>query len=191
MALRHAILAALLDGERSGYDLAKVFDASLANFSMATPQQLYRELDQMETAGLIDTRTVVQQRRPNKRVHSVTDAGRAALSAFIAEPAKPTVIRDDVLVKVQGMDGADEAAARSAVADGLEWSSAKLARYEALRAAMLAGRSEHAYLQEADRVGPYLTLMRGIAFEQENIRWAEFALAVIDRRSGDRVNADD
>ena len=33
--------------------------------------------------------------------------------------------------------------------------------------------------------------MRGIAFEQENIRWAEFALAVIDRRSGDRVNADD
>ena len=138
MALRHAILAALLDGERSGYDLAKVFDASLANFWMAAPQQLYRELDQMETAGLIDTRTVVQQRRPNKRVHSVTDAGRAALGVH-RRTGQATVIRDDVLVKVQGMDGADEAAARSAVADGLEWSSAKLARYEALRAAMLAG----------------------------------------------------
>ena len=37
-------MAALLEGEASGYDLAKVFDASVANFWPATPQQLYREL---------------------------------------------------------------------------------------------------------------------------------------------------
>ncbi|MFD6224221.1 hypothetical protein [Nocardia asteroides] len=30
--------------------------------------------------------------------------------------------------------------------------------------------------------GPYLTPPRGISFEQETIRWADFALSVIDRR---------
>ena len=42
MSLRDAVLVALLEGESSGYDLAKGFDASVANFWMATPQQLYR-----------------------------------------------------------------------------------------------------------------------------------------------------
>ncbi|MBF6167889.1 PadR family transcriptional regulator [Streptomyces gardneri] len=182
MALRNAVLAALLEGEASGYDLAKGFDASVANFWMATPQQLYKELERMAADGLIETRVVQQERRPNKRLHAITAAGRAALHEFVRAPAKPTAIRDEMMVKVQGMDVEDAPAVRAAVADKLEWSKAKLARYERLRSRLLNGRSEQAYLVEAERVGPYLTLLRGISFEQENIRWAEFALAVIDRR---------
>ena len=75
MSLRNAVMAALLDGESSGYDLAKAFDASVANFWICTPQQLYRELDRMETDGLITARTVEQERRPNKRLFSLTTGG--------------------------------------------------------------------------------------------------------------------
>ena len=60
MSLRDAVLAALLEGESSGYDLAKSFDASVANFWMATPQQLYRELDRLAEQGLIQARFVHQ-----------------------------------------------------------------------------------------------------------------------------------
>ncbi|MEV0342471.1 PadR family transcriptional regulator [Nocardia sp. NPDC050713] len=182
MALRNAVLAALLEGEASGYDLAKGFDASVANFWMATPQQLYKELERMAADGLIETRVVQQERRPNKRLHALTPAGRAVLREFIEAPPKPTAIRDEMMVKVQGMDVEDAPAVRAAVLDKLEWSKAKLARYERLRTRLLAGRSEQAYLEEAERVGPYLTLLRGISFEQENIRWSEFALSVIDKR---------
>ncbi|MEC3918319.1 PadR family transcriptional regulator [Nocardia sp. CDC160] len=182
MALRHAILATLLEGEASGYDLAKGFDASVANFWLATPQQLYKELERMAADGLIETRVVEQERRPTKRLHAITPAGRAALRDFIAEPSKPTAIRDEMMVKVQAMRTEDAPALRAAITDKLEWSKAKLARYERLRTRLLDGRSEQAYLAEADRIGPYLSLLRGIAFEQENIRWAEFALPVIDRR---------
>lgn len=183
MALRNAILAALLEGEASGYDLAKGFDASVANYWIATPQQLYKELERMAAEGLIDTTVVHQEKRPNKRLHSISPAGRAALREFVGEPAKPTAIRDELMVKVQGMETEDAPAVRAAVAEKLEWAKAKLARYERLRRRLLDGRSEQGYLEEAERVGPYLTLMRGISFEQENIRWAEFALAVIDRRT--------
>ncbi|WP_280497603.1 PadR family transcriptional regulator [Nocardia asiatica] len=187
MALRNAVLAALLEGEASGYDLAKSFDASVANFWMATPQQLYKELDRMAADGLIETRVVQQERRPNKRLHAITAAGRAALREFIAEPAKPTAIRDEMMVKVQGMDVEDAPAVRAAVAERMDWSKAKLARYERLRSRLLDGRSEPAYLAEIERIGPYLTLLRGISFEQENIRWSAFALSVIDRRMAARA----
>lgn len=183
MALRNAILAALLEGEASGYDLSKGFDASVANFWMATSQQLYKELEAMETQGLIAARTVEQDRRPNKRVYSLTEAGRAALREFTAQPAKRTAIRDELLVKVQSVDVGDAEAVRTAIADRLELARSKLARYDRMRARMLAGRTEEEYFDEAERVGPYLTLMRGRAFEKENIRWAEQSLRILQQRS--------
>ena len=183
MALRNAILSALLEGEASGYDLSKDFDASVANFWMATPQQLYKELEALESQGLVAGRVVEQDRRPNKRLFSLTDAGRAALAEYTTQPAKITAIRDELLVKVHAVDYGDNAAVRAAIAARLEYAQGKLARYDRMRDRMLAGRSEDEYFDEVERIGPYLTLMRGRAFEQENIRWAERAIAILEKRS--------
>jgi len=183
MSLRHAVMAALLEGEASGYDLAKGFDASVANFWMATPQQLYRELDRMRTEGLVQARVVEQERRPNKRLFSLTEVGRRVLRDFTAAPPRPGAIRDELMVKVQAVDAGDSEAVRAAVEERMVWAQAKIARYERLRARLLNGRSEEEYLAHTDRIGPYLTLMRGLAFERENHQWGEWALAVLKRRS--------
>jgi DNA-binding PadR family transcriptional regulator len=184
MALRNAVLAALLEGEASGYDLAKGFDATVANFWAATPQQLYRELERMEADGLIAARVVVQERRPNKRVYSLTEEGRAALRRFTSQVPKPSAIRDELLVQVQAVDDGDPEAVHASVGDLLDRSRAKLARYERLRDRLLGGADETDHLTQAERVGPYLTLLRGMAFERENIRWAEDVLDVLAKRSG-------
>ncbi|MEU7856792.1 PadR family transcriptional regulator [Nonomuraea sp. NPDC049141] len=183
MSLRHAVMAALLEGEASGYDLAKGFDASVANFWMATPQQLYRELDRMRAEGLVQARVVEQERRPNKRLFSLTEAGHRVLRAFTATPPRPGAIRDELMVKVQAVDAGDTEAVRAAIEERMDWAEAKIARYERLRARLLNGRSEEEHLAHADRIGPYLTLMRGLAFERENHRWGEWALAVLKQRS--------
>ncbi|MEV0222912.1 PadR family transcriptional regulator [Streptomyces sp. NPDC050704] len=186
MALRNALLASLLDGEASGYDLAKTFDASVANFWMATPQQLYRELERMASAGLIEARVVRQERRPDKRLFRLTEEGRRALRDFTAEPPRPTAIRDELLVKLQAVDEGDDAAVRAGVEERVEWARGKLARYERLRLRLLKGLGEEEYLAGAERVGPYLTLLGGIAFETENIRWGERVLAILERRAAVR-----
>ncbi|KQX46208.1 MULTISPECIES: PadR family transcriptional regulator [unclassified Streptomyces] len=183
MSLKHAVLAALLEGEASGYDLAKIFDVSVANFWAATPQQLYRELDRLAEAGLITARVVEQERRPNKRMFSLTEPGLRDLAAYTSMPPRPSAVRDELLVQVQACDGGDTRAVRAFVAQRMETARAKLARYDRLRQWMLNGRDEDAYLDEAERVGPYLTLMRGRYFEEENLRWGERALAVLDRRA--------
>ncbi|MBN9742410.1 PadR family transcriptional regulator [Amycolatopsis sp. A1MSW2902] len=188
MSLKFAILAALLEGEFSGYDLAKSFDASVANFWQTTPQQLYRELERLSAEGMIAPRVVEQERRPNKRVFRLTAAGRRALHEFTATPVQPTTIRDDLLVKVQGSDAGDAEAVIAAVEERMEWSRAKLARFERLRERMLDGRPESDYLRENDRVGPYLTLLRGISFEKENLRWGEHAARILRQRAESGVS---
>ncbi|MFE1165726.1 PadR family transcriptional regulator [Nocardiopsis sp. NPDC058789] len=187
MALGEAVLAALLEGEASGYDLAKRFDAGVANFWSATPQQLYRELERLEGEGLLSARVVHQERRPDKRLFTVTETGREALRSFSRRPARPTAIRDDLLVRLQAVDETDVDAVISAVEDRMELSRAKLERYDRIAARMLDGRDEERYLREAERVGPYLTLQRGRSHEQENLRWGASTLAILERRRADRA----
>ncbi|MGW0763421.1 PadR family transcriptional regulator [Streptomyces sp. NPDC002814] len=191
MALRNAVMAALLEGEASGYDLAKGFEASVANFWMATPQQLYRELERMENEGLVAARVVHQERRPNKRLFSLTEAGRDVLRAYVAEgPSKPTAIRDELMVRVQCVDIGDVgdiAAVRAAVVERMERSTAKLARYERMRERLLAGRSEDEYFADAERIGPFLTLMGGVAFERANLEWGRTALRRLEQRASSGV----
>jgi DNA-binding PadR family transcriptional regulator len=179
MALRHAVLAALLEGEASGYQLAKRFDVSVANFWSATPQQLYRELDRLEADGLVAARVVRQKRRPDKRVFTLTDAGSAELHRFTGTAAKPAAIRDELLVKLQAIDVGDADAVTKALMARLDHARTKLALYDGLLDGLLDGRPVQAYEQGADRIGPYLTLMGGRMYEQTNIRWCTAALDVL------------
>ena len=109
MALRHAVMVALAGGESTGYELSKRFYHSVANFWLASRQQIYRELDRLEEDGLATARRVRQQKRPDKRVFSLTAAGREAIDEFIRSETAPTVVRDDLLVKVAGLDGENRA----------------------------------------------------------------------------------
>ncbi|MGV9558916.1 PadR family transcriptional regulator [Streptomyces sp. NPDC003401] len=186
MSLKYAVLAALLEGEASGYELSKVFDVSLANFWPATPQQLYRELERLAGDGLVAARVVRQERRPDKRMFTLTEAGREDLRAFAAAPPRrPTAVRDELLIKVQAMDGVgvDPATTCAQIEERAGWARAKLDRYLRVRERLLAGRTEEEFLREADRIGPYLTLMAGIAFEEENLRWCERAVVHLRHRT--------
>jgi DNA-binding PadR family transcriptional regulator len=127
---------------------------------------------------------VQQERRPNKRLFSLTEAGLEVLRDYIlATPAKPLAIRDELMVKVQCVDIGDLDAVRAAVAERVERATAKLARYERLRERLLDGRSEDEYFTHAERIGPYLTLLGGLALERANVQWGETALKRLDQRA--------
>ncbi|MFC1441958.1 PadR family transcriptional regulator [Streptacidiphilus sp. N1-10] len=187
MALRHAVLAALLDEELSGYQLTKAFDLGVANFWHALPQQLYAELAKLEQDGLIAGREVVQEARPNKRLFQVTEAGLAELERFAATATKPSFIRDDLLVKVQSADHVDTGALIAQLTERAAFAEAKIGLFDELLRKMRGDRSEQEYLRHGERIGPYLTCLRGLAFEQGNRDWCERAVTVLrERRSGSR-----
>ncbi|MFI7442727.1 PadR family transcriptional regulator [Nonomuraea indica] len=183
MSLRHAVLAALLDGEHSGYQLTKLFDVGVSNFWYAAPQQLYAELTKLEADGLVAGREVVQQGRPNKRVFTVTEAGVAELAAFAAAPAKPLLIRDDLVVKVHAVDVLDPAPLIAQLLERAEQAAAKLALFEKMLKRLRGDRDEGAFLREGERIGPYLSCLAGCRLEREMRDWCLSTARTLGERS--------
>ena len=185
MALKHAIIASLEEEEASGYELSKRFDVSVANFWPATPQQIYRELDRLEADGLLSARLVEQTSRPNKRIFRVTGAGLEELGRFIESASKPTAIRDDLLVKVVALNDDNVESVAAAIRERLAQSEAKLDLYERLRSKMLGDLEEEELMASSGSIGSYLTLLRGISFEEGNRDWCRSVLEIVDgARSG-------
>jgi DNA-binding PadR family transcriptional regulator len=183
MALRHAVLAALLNGEFSGYQLAKIFDVSVSNFWHAVPQQLYGELTKLETEGLITGRQVIQHDRPNKRVFTVTQAGIAELERFATVSAKPGVIREDLLVMVQAVDHISADAVIAQLEERAKASAAKVEIFEGTLAFLRGEQDEETYLRSGGPIGPYLTCLRGRRFEQENFEWFRSTARLLRERA--------
>ncbi|MFG2709875.1 PadR family transcriptional regulator [Streptomyces goshikiensis] len=186
MALKHAVLAALLDEELSGYQLAKSFGLGVANFWHAQPQQLYAELTRLEGDDLIAGREVVQDTRPNKRLFKVTAAGLAELERFTASTAKPSFIRDDLFVKVQAADHVDTDGLVEQLAERAAFAEGKIELFERLLRTMRGERAEEEFLRHGERVGPYLTCLRGLAFEEGNRDWCARAITVLRERKAAR-----
>lgn len=184
MALRHAVLAALLDGEYSGYQLAKIFDLSVSNFWHAVPQQLYSELSRLETEGLISGRQIIQHDRPNKRVYTVTQAGVAELEKFATTPAKPGIIRENLLVMVQAVDHISAPSVIAQLEDRAVASAAKVEVFERTLKHLRGDLDEETFLRTGSPVGPYLTCLRGLRFEQENYEWFTGTARLLRSRAG-------
>lgn len=182
MSLRHAILTALLDGEASGYELAKHFDLSVANFWHALPAQLYPELNRLEADGLVDVTEVPQERRPTKRLIAINAAGRAELSCWVSEPSRPFSLKDELMVRVRSGADTDPESILEALRARRDLSVAKLDGYLAARDAMLRGRTEAQFLETARRVGPYLTVNAGIALERAQMVWIDESIASLSTR---------
>ncbi|MDQ4040415.1 MAG: PadR family transcriptional regulator [Actinomycetota bacterium] len=146
-------------GEATPYDLKRLVASSVGNFWSLQHAQLYTEPERLTRAGLL-TETREEGGRRRKR-YRVTDAGRAALRAWLAEPTgELTELRDPGLLKL--FFGADPAALARVQ---LESHRAKLAEYEELQ------RSPR--LQEL--AGPRLALEAGIGHQREWIRfWERF-----------------
>ncbi|RKI30415.1 PadR family transcriptional regulator [bacterium 1xD8-6] len=102
MSLGFGILGFLNYGPMSGYDLVKAFESSLQFFWHAQNSQIYLELKKLEKKGYIDGETVIQSDRPNKKIFSITEAGKRAFMDWLAKGAEEdaTHFKSAFLMKV-------------------------------------------------------------------------------------------
>jgi DNA-binding PadR family transcriptional regulator len=98
--LREVILTVLAHRPMTGYEIARNFDQVLSHFWHASHQQIYRELARMHSDGYVVFRTVAQSGKPEKKLYSLTKAGRSALKKWVAVPTDPPRPQYDLLVKL-------------------------------------------------------------------------------------------
>jgi DNA-binding PadR family transcriptional regulator len=100
MSLRSAILGFLTLEPTSGYTLKQRFDGSVGSFWSVTQSQIYRELHALEADRLVSAKAVPGGGRPDRRVYSLTAAGRDALTRWLEEPLEPLFLRHPLLLKL-------------------------------------------------------------------------------------------
>lgn len=176
MALAQAILASLATvGPCSGYDLVKRFDEYISCYWMASHQQVYKELRDLEKKGWISPETVAQTGRPNKIVYSITELGQQSLVKWSLLPSEPTPIREPLMIKLKAGHLMPLPATLQELKRRHQLHSTNLDRLKQLEA------SEFSNLPQSsidDRLH-HLSLRRGIRYEAEWVDWCEEAIQVV------------
>lgn len=100
MELKHAILGLLSIRSMSGYDLGRAFAGTVAHFWHADQSQIYRTLDRLAEAGAITTEIVRQDGKPDRKVHSLTDAGHQELTGWLSSPVEADHPKEPFLARL-------------------------------------------------------------------------------------------
>ena len=179
MALPHAILVSLCEQSGSGYELAHRFDRSTGYFWGATHQQIYRTLRAMEDDGWVSATLVVQRGRPDKKVYSVSQAGRGELARWIAAPlrhggsGRGGALSDtrtrDVAVKLRGAAYGDTAALRTQITALRAERAELLDTYRGFEKRQFPDPSA----LNGSALHQYLVLRGGIRAEESTIDWLD------------------
>ncbi len=102
VAIQHAVLSFLADGPSYGYEIKTNFEKAVGpQWGGLNIGHVYQILDRLSRDGLVTSRTVSQDVRPDRTVYKITAAGRRELDNWLAEPTTRTAgYRDDFILKV-------------------------------------------------------------------------------------------
>jgi DNA-binding PadR family transcriptional regulator len=84
--LKYALLGFLNYVPMTGYDLKQRIDRSTSHFWQAKLSQIYTTLKALEEGGMVTSVVKEQTDRPDRRVYSITLAGRKDLNEWLASP---------------------------------------------------------------------------------------------------------
>lgn len=89
MDVRTVCLGLLTRGEATGYEIKKQFEeGGYRHFAGASFGSIYPALGRLTAEGLVSVRDELQDKRPDRKVYSITEAGRARFLEALMRPPK-------------------------------------------------------------------------------------------------------
>lgn len=99
MNVRTLCLAILGCGDSTGYEIRKlVTDGHFSHFVDASFGSIYPALTRMEAEGLVNSREEQQEGKPNRKVYSITEAGREEFLIALSKPAQKDIFKSEFLL---------------------------------------------------------------------------------------------
>ncbi|MEP9350703.1 PadR family transcriptional regulator [Xanthobacter sp. KR7-225] len=138
MSLKFALLGLIAIQPASGYDLKRTIERSIYYIWNATSPQIYNTLAKLREEGFITSVDLPQRSKPDKKIHAITEEGRAALQAFLNEPIRSSVTRDEVLLRIFFGNFADRATIHKELLSNLERIREECAYLESVEARITA-----------------------------------------------------
>ena len=98
MDIKTLCLGVLSRGDATGYEIKKAFEEGpFGHIHVASFGAIYPALNMLSTAGMVVGTDMPQDKRPDKRVYSITAAGRDALMEALMAPPDEDKVRSDFL----------------------------------------------------------------------------------------------
>jgi PadR family transcriptional regulator, regulatory protein AphA len=171
MSLEYAILGFLNYHPYTGYDLKKIFDTSIRHFWPADQSQIYRTLARLTEQGYAEMEKVPQDDRPDRKIYSITSAGRAELMKWLAGPPPQVDTRTAPLIQVFFAGQLSDQEILAKFEGYAEILRAVLAQYEQIPFQILPYQQEISSPRE--HFFWLLTLDSGIRSMRASLAWAE------------------
>jgi DNA-binding PadR family transcriptional regulator len=100
MDVKTVCLGMLTDGPASGYDMKKCFESSFGHFFPAGYGSIYPALATLARNGMVEFEDVPQEGKPDRKVYSITDAGRQELQKGLSNPEPTHKVRSEFLATI-------------------------------------------------------------------------------------------
>jgi DNA-binding PadR family transcriptional regulator len=108
MSVKYAMLGILAEKDLHGYELKSSFDAKVGEFWSLNYGQIYTTLDRLEKEDLVTHDRQSQDRRPDRKIYSITGKGRKELENWLSTPVnRVRALRDEFFIKLVFMDKND------------------------------------------------------------------------------------
>jgi len=105
MSVKYAMLGILAEQDLHGYDLKSCFDEKVGDFWSLNYGQIYSTLDRLEKEDLVTHDRQTQDKRPDRKIYSITPKGRKELEEWLSSPVnKVRALRDEFFIKLVFMD---------------------------------------------------------------------------------------
>ena len=133
MDIRTLCLGILSLGDATGYEINKmVGEGSFSFFSQASFGSIYPALTKLTKEGLVTCRAEMQKKRPDKKIYSLTEAGRQSLMQELKRSPGPDRNRSDFLAAVLFAEAVSPARVQDLIDDRVYEHKHKIAALEAL-----------------------------------------------------------
>jgi len=102
VSIKYAILGLLHYKDMHGYQIKKHIESNFGHMWSINYGQIYPNLKELLKEGFVQMREFNQvgEKGPHRKLYSLTDAGRAAFSRWLAEaPEKNMILRDPFLMR--------------------------------------------------------------------------------------------
>jgi DNA-binding PadR family transcriptional regulator len=100
VSLKYAVLGVLSMREMSGYDIKRHFNNAVHFVWNASDSQIYRELRSLERGGLVASRLIQQETKPNKTLYHLTEAGAEELDGWLVSPVEVPYSKEPFLLRL-------------------------------------------------------------------------------------------
>jgi len=104
MDIKTLCLGLLCAGDASGYDLKKQFESTFKHFYPAGYGSIYPSLADLANRGLVTCREMPQDKKPDRKVYSITPSGREAFTAALQDVDPEHKVRSEYLVAMYFAD---------------------------------------------------------------------------------------